>query len=66
MSTPSVSLVDCYCMISIAHHTPPGLDPKGAPQPPALPTNKTALQWPPDCPWPFTNDIEGQGPADGS
>jgi hypothetical protein len=66
MSTPRVSLVDRYCMISIAHHTPTGLDPKKAPQPPAPPANGIALQWPHDCPWPFTNDIEGEGPADGS
>ena len=66
MSTPRVSLVDCYCMTSLVHPTPSALDPKKAPKPPAPPTNKIALHWPPDCPWPFTNDIEGQGPADGS
>jgi hypothetical protein len=66
MSTPRVALVDSCCMVSIAHHTPSGLDPKKAPQPPAPPTNKIPLQWPPDCLWPFTNDIEGQGPADSS
>ena|SRR5882762_3508969 len=35
MSPPRVSLVDCYCMISIAHDTPSRLDPKRVPQPPA-------------------------------